>query len=160
VLRFLGAALAGLATLAWLPSITEWAVKLTTRHAAAVAAMIGRPLEVNGNVLGAGSLRLEIVPECTPLVPLALLLGAIVAYPASWRQRALGALLVIPALWLYNLGRVLALVLVLARRPEWFEFVHVYVWQAVTLAACAALFALWLRMSMPRAAPAPAASAR
>ena len=152
VIRFLAGGLAGLALLAWVPAITTFAVTQTTRHAAALAALLGEPLDVKGNVLGAGRLHLEIVPECTPLVPMVLVLSALLAYPASWRSRALGAALVVPGLWVYNLGRVLVLVLVLATRPEWFEFIHVYVWQAVTLAVSAALFAGWVRLSS-RAAP-------
>ena len=155
MLRFLGGSLAGLAVLAWIPSITSVAVTQTTRHAAAVAGLFGRPLGARGNLLATGHLHLEIVPECTPLVPMVLLLSALLAYPATWRRRALGAAALIPLLWIYNLGRVLVLVLVLATRPEWFEFIHVYVWQAVTLAVSAALFAAWLRLG-PRAAPARA----
>jgi exosortase/archaeosortase family protein len=155
VARFLAGAIAGLALLAWVPGITAFAVAQTTRHAASLAALLGRPLDVTGNVLGAGTLHLEIVPECTPLVPGVLVLSALLAYPASWRSRALGAALVIPALWVYNLIRVLVLVWVLTARPAWFEFIHVYVWQAVTLAVSAALFAGWVRLSSPTA-PAPA----
>ncbi len=59
-----------------------------------------------------------------------------------------------PLLWLYNLGRILTTVVVLKNRPEWFEFVHVYLWQTVTVIAVFGLFVLWLRFE-PRLRSAP-----
>lgn len=145
VLRFLAAALVGLAALAWIPAITRFAIAATVSHAAWLGRRFGMPLEPRDPLLVWGDLTLEIVPECTPLTPLALVAAAMLAYPAAFRQRALGIAGAAAALWIYNLARVLALVVVVAVRPAWFEFVHVYLWQAVTLAASAGVFLLWLR---------------
>lgn len=151
VIRFLLAALAGLALVAWSPPLTAAAIAHTVRHMAAVARWFGLPAQIQGSAVAWRGLSLEIVPECTPLVPLVLLVSAIAAYPATLRHRLAGIAIAVPVMWIYNLIRVLALAVVLDRRPAWFEFVHVYLWQAVTLAACAGLFALWLRL-----APGPA----
>lgn len=160
LLRFLAGAFAGLGALAWFPGLTSAAIARTVRHAAAAARAIGWPVEAEGVALVWSGQHLEIVPECTPLVPMILLASAIAAYPAPLSARATGIAASLPLLWLYNLARVLTLALVVERRPEWFEFVHVYLWQAVTLAACAGLFALWLRRASatPPGAAAAAAS--
>ena len=160
VARFLAGAIAGLAALAWIPAITDAAIALTARHAAALARVAGVALHPEGDRLVLGGLHLEVVPECTPLVPFVLLASAMAAYPATLRHRLLGIAVAAPALWIYNLVRVLALVAVLAARPRWFEFVHVYLWQAVTLAACAGLFVLWLRRAETPGRPARAALPR
>jgi hypothetical protein len=49
-------------------------------------------------------------------------------------------------------ARILALIPVLAHRPQLFEFIHVYLWQTVTLLVVFALFLLWLRLQQPRPA--------
>jgi hypothetical protein len=49
-------------------------------------------------------------------------------------------------LWVYNLARILALALVLRFHPTWFEFVHVYLWQTLTLLVVLAMFVSWIRL--------------
>lgn len=156
LIRFVAGTLAGIAAIAWIPALSAVSIAFTVRHAATAGRLLGWPVRGEGETLAWNGLRLEIVPDCTPLVPMVLLASAILAYPAPWRRRAAGIAAVWPLLWLYNLARVLAMVAVVERRPGWFEFTHVYLWQAVTLAACVGLFALWL----PLAAAPPSRAAR
>lgn len=150
--RFGGGWVATLLLLSLVPSIDRWAV----RHTLSSLVLITRPFGVHSTVSGEGisigSVSVQIVPDCTPLMPIAALWIAIAAFPAPWRWKlgGLGAGAVL--LWLYNLGRILALVPVLANRPQLFDFIHVYLWQTVTLVAVFALFMLWLKLQQPRAA--------
>src|SRR5262249_12608972 len=86
----------------------------------------------------------QIVSDCTPLMPTVLLASAILAFPATWRWKALGLAAGAGALWAYNLTRVLALFVVKARWPQAFDFVHVYVWQSATLLVVFLLFRGWM----------------
>jgi exosortase/archaeosortase family protein len=85
-------------------------------------------------------------------MPTAALWIAIAAFPAPWRWKVGGLLAGAGLLWLYNMARILALVPVLAYRPQIFDFIHVYLWQTVTLLVVFALFLLWLKLQQPKVA--------
>jgi exosortase/archaeosortase family protein len=104
-----------------------------------------REVGVAGASVTALGASIQIVSDCTSLVATILLSGAIVAYPARGRWKLVGLLGGSIALWIYNLIRVIGLMIVLARWPAVFDLVHVYVWQSLTVILVACLFSLWLR---------------
>ena len=99
-----------------------------------------------------GHAALIIIPECTPLMPVLLLAIAMAAYPAPARWKLIGIAAGIAALWLYNVVRMLTLLATLAMRPTWFTFMHVYLWQSMTLLVVSALFLAWLEFAPPERA--------
>lgn len=101
----------------------------------------------SGDTIASLGVRISIVSECTSLAATVLLLGAIAAYPAPMVHRVVGMLAGGLSLWVYNLVRVIALIVVLARFPSVFDLIHIYLWQTVTLIAVIALFGLWMRES-------------
>jgi exosortase/archaeosortase family protein len=144
--RFAGGWIATLLLLSLVPAIDGWAV----RHTIASLLFVTRLFRVAGSA-AAGSVSIagvsiQIVPDCTPLMPTAALWIAIAAFPAPWRPKLLGLAAGAGLLWLYNMARILALVPVLAYRPQLFEFIHVYMWQTITLLVVFALFLLWLKL--------------
>lgn len=87
---------------------------------------------------------LEIVPACDGLLPSALFAAAVLAYPSRWIDKGKGLLFGLPAIALVNLGRLTSLMVVGARRPDLFEAVHIYAWQALIIAATLLLWLLWV----------------
>ena len=150
--RFAGGWVSILLLLAFVPAIERWAVRNTVSSLLFITHLFRLTSSAGGESILIGAVSIEIVPDCTPLMPTAALWIAIAAFPAPWRWRlaglAAGALL----LWLYNLARILALIPVLTYRPQLFDFIHVYLWQTVTLLVVFALFLLWLRLQQPGAA--------
>ena len=143
----------------WFPGLDRWAVDHTVASLLAAA----RLFHVAGTTSGGASIQLvgtalQIVPDCTPLMPFAALTIAVFAFPATWRWRALGLAGGALALWLYNLLRIFVLASVLRFRPDWFEFIHIYLWQTMTLLVVFAMFLVWLRLQNRGAAPVRAAS--
>jgi exosortase/archaeosortase family protein len=158
ILRFVGGWVVVLAMAAWVPGLERWAVHHTIGSIGGAARLLHIRFSSSGSSLALGGASIEIVPDCTPLMPVAALWIAIFAFPASWRWRATGALLGVVLLWLYNLLRIFALIPVLLYRPQWFEFIHVYLWQTLTLLVVFALFVAWLgfqRRGEPRRAAPP-----
>lgn len=140
----------------WFPGLDRWAVDHTVASLLAAA----RLFRVAGSTVGGASIQLagtalQIVPDCTPLMPFAALAIAVFAYPAAWRWRALGLAGGAVALWLYNLLRIFVLALVLRFHPQWFEFIHIYLWQTMTLLVVFAMFLVWLRLQNRAPAPVP-----
>ncbi len=140
----------GLATL--FPRIEQWAIGGTMWSLRMVLLPFARDAVVAGSSLQVGGASLQIVSDCTPLMPTAALWAAVLAFPAAWRWRLTGLGVGAAVIWIYNLARILALVPVIAHRPQWFEFIHVYLWQTVTLIVVFTCFLAWLRMQpVPKA---------
>jgi exosortase/archaeosortase family protein len=80
------------------------------------------------------------------------LLGAgILAYPASARWKIVGLLGGVVVLWTYNLIRIYAMFAIDGLDPDVVEFIHIYVWQTVTVVFACALFLWWLQRAPSRA---------
>jgi exosortase/archaeosortase family protein len=150
--RFAGGWVVTLVLLSFFPAIDRWAVSHTVSSLLFVTRMFGLASNAVAGSMVIGSVSVEIVPDCTPLMPIAALWIAIAAFPAPWRWKLWGLAAGAFVLWLYNMARILALVPVLAHQPKLFEFIHVYLWQTVTLLVVFALFMLWLRLQQPAAA--------
>lgn len=100
-------------------------------------------------LFGTSALPIEVTLACSGADALALCLGAIAAYPVSWRTRGAGAggalvlILGLNTLRIGSLGRV-------AGSPAWFEALHVYVWPAALLFAIAGYVFAWMRFADSR----------
>ena len=145
--------------ISWFPVLDRWAVDHTVASLLGAARLFRIACTSAGTSIQLAGTALQIVPDCTPLMPFAALAIAVFAFPASWRWRVLGLAGGALALWIYNLLRIFALASVLRFRPDWFEFIHVYLWQTMTLLVVFAMFVAWLRLQSGAPVPARAAPA-
>ncbi len=158
VVGFVARLLAGWALaiglLAVAPGIERWAVMSTVGSVGGALQLASLDPTITGTTITLDQAALRIIPECTPLMPGLLLAIAVAAYPAAFRWKLAGITVGIAVLWLFNLVRMLALMAVLVRWPGSFKFVHVYLWQSMTLLVVSALFLAWLRWEPSRPAEA------
>jgi exosortase/archaeosortase family protein len=150
LVRFALGWICALLLVSFVPGIERWAIRGTLHSLGWLAGLFTPSVEVAEPAFTLGGTRVNIVPDCTPLMPTTALWMAILAFPSSGRWKLVGALAGAAVLWLYNLGRILATVAVLKMRPEWFDFVHVYLWQTLTVVVLFALFVLWMRFEPRR----------
>jgi len=132
--------------LSHVPAVEEAGVRFTVATVQGAMALAGQQVVRAGQTLLVGGLGVEIVGDCSPHVPLLLFAGAVLAFPATWRERLLGLGVGVVALPLFNTLRIVALMAVLVTRRSWFEFVHIYLWQTGTLLVLFGTFGLWLGM--------------
>jgi len=85
--------------------------------------------------------------SCTGADPMALVVGAVLAFPVSWRQRLTGCALGLAVILILNTVRIGTLSLVVDRR-ELFQLLHVYVWPAVLIVAAAGYVFSWMGRSL------------
>jgi exosortase/archaeosortase family protein len=138
----------------FLPQIETYTVRATAWTLGKLLRLVPVSSGTGGaDLVYAGPILFQIVTECTSLMPTLILWSAILAFPAPWRLRASGLILVAAGLWIYNLIRLLGLFVVKALWPTAYDAVHVYLWQTTTLAVVFAFFFLWLRMNL-KVAPA------
>lgn len=147
--RFLAGLVVGQVLVAWFPRLESWAIASTLDSLRFVVRWFGLPGGVDGTLFHLGPSQVEIVGECTPLMPVLVLVAAIAAYPASWRLQLLGVAAGAALLWLFNLFRIGSLMAILAWHPKSFDFVHMYLWQTVTLFVVLLIFLYWTRFQRP-----------
>lgn len=152
VLRLLAGWAIAIGLLSFAPAVERWAVSATVGSVAAAMRLAFLHPRISGTTILLGDDALIIIPECTPLMPVLLLGIAMAAYPAParWKLAGIGAGIV--ALWLFNVVRMLALFATLVWWPASFKFMHVYLWQSITLLVVSGLFLAWLRFAPPDAA--------
>jgi exosortase H (IPTLxxWG-CTERM-specific) len=105
--------------------------------------VLGERVSVSGTAITSNAFTVNIENGCNGLETALLLAAAVLAFPASWRQRVAGFLLGFAAIELVNLVRVVSLFWIGAHRPRWFGSAHTLVWQSLVVLAGVGLFILW-----------------
>jgi exosortase/archaeosortase family protein len=146
--RFLTRVLLGwlgaVAILALFPAIEQVAVRATVWTLWGVLTAMSLHPVVSGAAVSSWGVSVEIVEECTPLLPAVVYGVAVLSYPARPRAKLFGIAAGITVLWIYNILRLIALYGVLVWQPRFFDLVHLYFWQTLTFVVLCGLFILWL----------------
>jgi exosortase/archaeosortase family protein len=154
VVRLLAGWAVAIGVLALVPAIEHGAIVGTVGSVAGALRLAALAPTISGNTITIGTIAVRIIPECTPVMPAVLLATAMAAYPSALRWKLIGVAAGLVVLWVFNVIRVLALFGTLAWWPGSFKFMHVYLWQTVSLLAVSALFLAWLKLAPARRAPA------
>ena len=118
--------------------------------AAFILDLLGQDARADGTTLFLGSKSVEIVRGCDAMEPIAFFVAAVIAVQVDLRAKLLGLAVGVPALVLLNLVRILALSLVSAMLPQYFETAHVAVGQTVFILCTLCLWFVWvIRASRP-----------
>lgn len=135
-------------------SVFAWAVELPNRlglmqrflaaAATHLALLSGGDARVIGDQIHVRSLTIDINYECTGAYVLLILATFLLAYPASWRARSVGAALGVTILSAINVFRIAILVRIAELRPDLFTYFHEYVWQGVFLVLVVAYAMAWV----------------
>lgn len=94
-------------------------------------------------VVGGPPFEVDVTAACSGAVPTSIYLAAVLAYPASGRAKLIGSAMGIAAIYLINISRVCALFFLGLYSHRLFHETHVYVAQALVVAAAVALWLYW-----------------
>lgn len=103
----------------------------------------------------------SIEPGCNGVEAIIILIAALVAFPAPWKHRFIGFGLGFLAIQALNIVRIISLFYIglwesgqcVAGEPchtVWFEWFHLYLWQALIILDALVVWLIWLRY-LPRA---------
>jgi exosortase/archaeosortase family protein len=148
-LRFF-AYLIGASVLAWAVTLPERLGAMQRALAAAanwLAGLTGSRATVHADEISVGALLVHINFECTGVYVLLILFVFLLAYPASWRSRLLGAAIGVVALQGLNVLRIAVLVRIAELQPALFDYMHEYVWQGLFLVLTVAYAMTWVERS-------------
>ena len=87
----------------------------------------------------------EIQAGCNGIEAMLVLVAGMLAYPAPWRQRAAGIAIGAVAIQALNLVRVVSLFYLGQWNRDWFEWAHLYAWQALIMLDALVVWLLWIR---------------
>lgn len=112
--------------------------------------LVGYEAVVAGNVMtdAASGFAVQVVRGCDAMEATALFVFGVLAFPAPWRKRWLGAAVGAALLAALNLFRILTLFVVGLYSRRLFDLMHVDIWQAVFIILTIALWLVWLRWAM------------
>ena len=88
----------------------------------------------------------SIAPGCNGVEAMIVVMAAIVATPAGWKQKAIGIGLGFVAIQTLNVVRIISLFYLLQWNPVWFEWTHLYLWQALIMLDGLIVYLFWVRM--------------
>lgn len=123
-----------------LAKITAW---ISYGLLSVISAMVGFPIHKNGTIMGSGDFEVDVAPACSGAVPMSIYLSAVLAYPATWASKRIGAGLGIGVILFVNVLRVSALFLIGLYFKQVFHETHVYVAQALVICIAVALWLFW-----------------
>lgn len=90
----------------------------------------------------------HVVPDCGAIPSMSIFLAAVLAFPAAWWKRGVGAIVGLIILYGINILRLgtLGYIGAIDTSPgrKWFTFAHEYVWQGVFIVFVVAVWMLWV----------------
>ncbi len=92
----------------------------------------------------------HIIEECTGVYEVLIFAAAVLAFPTSWSKKGFGLGLGVPLLYLFNVVRIAVLMLVGKHSPQYFDFMHLYFWQATLILMITSVWLLWITQVVNR----------
>jgi exosortase H (IPTLxxWG-CTERM-specific) len=125
---------------AGIAKVSVWLVGLFDPHAVAY----GKILESTQN-----GFAISIERGCNGVEAVIILVSAMLAFPAPWKHRLIGIGLGFVAIQALNLVRIISLFYLGQWNRTWFDWFHLYLWQALIVLDALVAFLIWLRY-LPR----------
>ncbi len=138
--------------LPWTAALARFCVALVTLFDGN-AANYGKVLWNPSNGFG-----VSIEPGCNGIEAMIVLFAALVAYPASWRYRAIGFGIGFIAIQALNVVRVISLFYLGQWNDAVFRVFHEYLWQALIMIDVLVVWLLWVRSNPDNMRAEPAAA--
>jgi len=92
---------------------------------------------------------IKIANGCSGLEVAILLAAGMLAFPASWHQRALGWIAGVMAIMSLNVVRVISLYYIGQYSRSWFDWAHLYAWDVLIMIDGMVVLFLWIRWLPP-----------
>jgi len=122
----------------------------TADAVAFTADLFGSNTVCSGNKVSYDGFTIEVVGECTGLTEIIIFIAAVVAFPASVRQKIFGVVIGVSVILAANILRMMTLLWIGASSRYWFDVFHFYTYQASMLLLVIGTWMLWLNYAVLR----------
>lgn len=110
-----------------------------------ILSLFGLHTHVSGEMIYSSAFSITVARGCDAVEGIALFTAAILTYPATWRDRLIGAAAGITFLFLLNLVRIISLFLTGLYFPKAFRLMHEDIWQGLFIICVIGLMIFWIR---------------
>ena len=128
----------------WQRDLMHVYLETYARVAGSVISLFDASVRVEGLRIH-GRFALIIVRSCDAWEAMALLVAAILAFPAAWARRAAGLLGGVGAVFVANVARIFSLYVIGVQRPDLLAATHEGVWPAAIVCIAVLAFLIWAR---------------
>jgi len=152
------ALLAGLFSLRITQTMHDWVTEPFTGLLATISAFLIQLFDddviSHGIVIQSQSngFAVAIAPGCDGIEAVIILISAILAFPSPWKHKLIGIGIGFFAIQTLNLVRIISLFYMGQWDRNWFDWFHLYLWQALIVIDALAVWLVWLRY-LPRRGP-------
>ena len=101
--------------------------------------------QANNIRLGPTGPGIEIVAGCNGVEAVLILISAVLAFPSPWKHKLVGVGVGFVAIQALNLVRIISLYYLLLWNRVWFDWFHLYLWQALIILDALIFWLIWLR---------------
>lgn len=105
---------------------------------------------ISHKVVAYKGFAVHIIEECTGVYEVLIFTAAVMAFPTNWSNKGIGLGLGVPLLYLFNVLRIAVLMVVGKHFPEYFDFMHLYFWQATLILMITSVWLLWITQVVNR----------
>ncbi len=126
------------------PGVIRFLVMVTAAIEYALLVPFTDQVSLVDTIVHLGPFGVRIIGECTGLFEMAIYAASVLAFPTSWRKKSLGLLFGIPAIYAFNILRILCLLLVGRYANSSFDFFHLYFWQGTLILMITSVWMLWI----------------
>jgi exosortase H (IPTLxxWG-CTERM-specific) len=137
------------------PWVQHWFVEPWTIALARISTWLVTLFDPNVQAAGrvirstTNGFAVSIEAGCNGVEATIVLLAAMLAYPAPWKRKVLGIIVGTIAVQGLNIVRVISLFYLGQWNRSWFEWAHLYVWQALIMLDVLIVWLVWVR-TLPR----------
>ena len=120
-------------------------LRFTARATGAILNLFGASVQVDGTLISSPDYAIRIVTECTGLVPMAIVVCAVLAYPSTAKKKAIGAALGIVGIFVLNLVRTVSLFFIGGHfSSSFFNTAHFLIWQPLMIVVAIVIWLFWV----------------
>lgn len=137
------------------PWVQTWVVvpwtETLARIATSLVTLVDPNVVASGKVIRStvNSFGVSIEAGCNGVEAMLVLIAAMLAFPAPWRNRLIGIAVGIVAVQVLNLIRVVSLFYLGQWNRDVFEWAHLYLWQGLIMLDVLIVWMVWVR-TLPR----------
>jgi len=117
---------------------------LIASQGAFVLNILGLNVHASGITISGAGFSVRILGNCNAILETVLLLSAVMAFPASLKEKVIGGSLGTTFIYLLNLLRVVILYLIGVYAPQHFEESHIYISQSIFIFLVAIFWLCWI----------------
>ena len=105
--------------------------------------LFGQDTVVQGTTVQSSIFGISVVTACTGLFTTGLFLIAVMAFPARWTAKLIGAAIGIGGIFIVNIIRLVSLVFIGVHWPDFIDSAHQLIWQSLLIVIAVVLWLLW-----------------